>query len=258
MQRLTSRDNPLVKETIKLKQKKYRQQTGTFLIEGERMLREALKTPELLVRVFLEDDFPAPREINALNIECFRVTPAIIKAMADTEHPQGVVAVARIPQHQPEYLIDQSSMVLLLDRIADPGNLGTIIRAAWALDMDGILLTAGCADPFSPKVARATMGGVFHVPIFTVDGEFVDRLLGNGYKMLAATPNTKTSIYDTDWQGAVICVIGSEAHGVDSQWLQRSAQQVVIPINSKVDSLNAAVSCAIIMAEARRQRDAHH
>lgn len=257
MQRLTSRDNPLVKETIKLKQKKYRQQTGTFLIEGERMLREALKTPELLVRVFLEDDFPAPREINALNIECFRVTAEIIKAMADTEHPQGVVAIARMPQHQPEYLFDQSAMVLLLDRIADPGNLGTIIRTAWALDLDGILITVGCADPFSPKVVRATMGGIFHVPILTVDAELVDRLLSNGYQILAATPNTKTSIYETDWKGAVICVIGSEAHGVDSQWLQRSAQQVVIPINSKVDSLNAAVSCAIIMAEARRQRDAH-
>ena len=76
--------------------------------------------------------------------------------------------------------------------------------------------------------------------------------------MIAATPNTRISIYDTDWQGAVICVIGSEAHGVDDQWLQRSSQQVVIPINSKVDSLNAAVSCAIIMAEARRQRDTHH
>lgn len=258
MQRITSRDNPLVKETIKLKQKKFRQQNGTFLIEGERMLREAFKTPELLVRVFLEDDFPAPHEISALNSECFQVTPAIIKAMADTEHPQGVVAVTRIPPRQPEYLIDQSAMVLLLDRIADPGNLGTIIRTAWALDLDGILLTAGCADPFSPKVVRATMGGIFHVPILTVDGEFVDGLLGSGYRMLAATPNTKTSIYETNWQGALICVIGSEAHGVDSQWLQRSAQQAVIPINSKVDSLNAAVSCAIIMAEARRQRDAHH
>ena len=258
MQRITSRDNPLVKETIKLKQKKYRQQTGTFLIEGERMLREAFKTPELLVRVFLEDDIPIPREINSLNIECFQVTSAIMKAMADTEHPQGVVAVARIPQHQPEYLFDRSVMVLLLDRIADPGNLGTIIRTGWALDLDGILLTAGCADPFSPKVVRASMGGIFHVPIFTVDGEFVDRLLDNGYKMIAATPNTRISIYDTDWQGAVICVIGSEAHGVDDQWLQRSSQQVVIPINSKVDSLNAAVSCAIIMAEARRQRDTHH
>ena len=97
-----------MKETIKLKQKKYRQQTGTFLIEGERMLREAFKTPELLVRVFLEDDIPIPREINSLNIECFQVTSAIMKAMADTEHPQGVVAVARIPQHQPEYLFDRS------------------------------------------------------------------------------------------------------------------------------------------------------
>ncbi len=188
MQHLTSRDNPLVKETIKLKQKKYRQQTGTFLIEGERMLREAFKTPELLVRVFLEDDIPIPREINSLNIECFQVTSAIMKAMADTEHPQGVVAVARIPQHQPEYLFDRSVMVLLLDRIADPGNLGTIIRTGWALDLDGILLTAGCAEPFSPKVVRASMGGICHVPKVTNGGEVCDRLRDKGHKRVPVPP----------------------------------------------------------------------
>lgn len=258
MLRLTSRDNSLVKETIKLKQKKYRQQTGTFLIEGERMLREILKAPQLLVRVFLDDNFQAPEELSDLNIESYQVTAGIMKAIADTEHPQGVVAVASIPQYQPEYLTNQSAMLLLLDRISDPGNLGTIIRTAWALDIDGIILTAGCADPFSPKVVRASMGGILHVPIFTVDMEFVDQLLSNGYQMIAATPSTKTSIYQINWQGAIILVIGSEAHGVDQEWLKRSAQKAVIPINQSVDSLNAAVSCAIIMAEARRQRDAHH
>lgn len=258
MLRLTSRDNSLIKETIKLKQKKYRQQTGTFLIEGERMLREVLKTPDLLVRVFMDDNFPAPDELKELNIESYRVTSSIIKAIADTEHPQGVAAVASIPQYQPEWLINRSAMLLLLDRISDPGNLGTIIRTAWALDIDGILLTAGCADPFSPKVVRASMGGILHVPIFTAKIELVDNLLSNGYQMIAATPNTETNIYQTNWEGAIICVIGSEAHGVDQEWLSRSAQKVAIPINQNVDSLNAAVSCAIIMAEARRMRESHH
>ena len=158
MRYLTSRDNPLIKETIKLKQKKYRQQTGTFLIEGERMLREALKSPQLLVRVFVDDSFEAPDELRDLNIEFYQVTANIMKAIADTEHPQGVAAVVSIPPYQTVYLSDQTAMLLLLDRISDPGNLGTIIRTAWALDIDGILLTAGCADPFSPKVVRASMG----------------------------------------------------------------------------------------------------
>ncbi|HQA49716.1 MAG TPA: RNA methyltransferase [Syntrophomonadaceae bacterium] len=257
MRYLTSRDNPLIKETIKLKQKKYRQQTGTFLIEGERMLREALKSPQLLVRVFVDDSFEAPDELRDLNIEVYQVTANMMKAIADTEHPQGVAAVVSIPPYQPAYLSDQTAMLLLLDRISDPGNLGTIIRTAWALDIDGILLTAGCADPFSPKVVRASMGGIFHVPINTVDRDSVDELLNNGYRMIVATPDTKTSIYQIDWQGAIICVIGSEAHGVAQEWLSRATQKVVIPINQKVDSLNAAVSCAIIMAEARRQRVAH-
>lgn len=256
MVRLTSRDNSLVKETIKLKQKKYRQQTGTFLIEGERMLREVLKTPELVVRVFLDEEHQLPQELEELNIEAYQVTSGIMKALADTEHPQGVVAVARIPQYQPEDLA-KSSFLLLLDRISDPGNLGTIIRTAWAMDIDGILLTPGCADPFSPKVVRSTMGGILHVPIFNTDHSFINELLSQGYRMIAATPNTDTTIYQADWQGPIICAIGSEAHGLDQVWLNLSAQQVVIPINPTVDSLNAAVSCAIIMAEARRQREAH-
>ncbi|HQA07265.1 MAG TPA: RNA methyltransferase [Syntrophomonadaceae bacterium] len=256
MLRLTSRDNTLVKETIKLKQKKHRQLTGTFLIEGERMLREVLKTPELIVRVFVDEDHQPPQELGDLKIESYQVTTAIIKAMADTEHPQGVVAVVRIPQYQQEVLSKPSSLLLLLDRISDPGNLGTIIRTAWAMDIDGILLTAGCADPFSPKVVRSTMGGILHVPIFNADRNLINGLFSRGYRMIAATPNTNTTIYEADWQGAVICAIGSEAHGLDEVWLSQSVQQVVIPINPTVDSLNAAVSCAIIMAEARRQRAA--
>lgn len=254
MLRLTARENPLVKEAIKLKQKKYRQLTGTFLIEGERMLRELLKTPELIVRVFLDENYPVPLEFDHLPIDTYRVTSSILKAMADTEHPQGVVAVARIPQYQGEILSKPSSLLLLLDRISDPGNLGTIIRTAWAMDVDGILLTPGSADPFSPKVVRSTMGGVLHVPIFNADHHLINQLLSRGYRMIAATPKAHTSIYEADWQGAVICAIGSEAHGLDEMWLNQSVQQVVIPINPTVDSLNAAVSCAIIMAEARRQR----
>lgn len=261
MLRISSRDNTLIKDTIKLKQKKYRQQTGTFLIEGERMLREVLKTPQLLVRVFLDENYQVGqelRQLSELHVESYQVTGAIMKAIADTEHPQGVVAVARIPQYQPDSLLKKSSLLLLLDRISDPGNLGTIIRTAWAMDIDGILLTAGCADPFSPKVVRSTMGGILHVPLFHADQNIVQELLSSGYRVIAATPNTNTSIYEADWQGAVICAIGSEAHGLDEVWLSQSAQQVVIPINPTVDSLNAAVSCAIIMAEARRQRASHN
>lgn len=257
MKRISSRDNPLIKEAIKLKQKKYRQETGMFIIEGERMLSEALQKPEMLVRVFLNDAYSVPASLQAAGIECVQVDPVIFKALADTEHPQGVAAVLRIPEYQPDQLLQQPLNLFLLDRIADPGNLGTIIRTAWAMDVDALLLTPGCVDPFSPKVVRSTMGGILHVPIFWTDVNQIDQLMNHGYRVIAATPGAPSSIYEIEWEGPTICVIGSEAHGVEENWLQRAAHRAVIPINPRVDSLNAAVSCAIIMSVARRGKKTH-
>lgn len=257
MKRLISRDNPLIKEAVKLKQKKYRQQTGLFLMEGERMIREALNTPDRLVRLFVDQQYVLdPRSIPA-KIDCFQVDAAIIKAMTDTEHPQGVVAVMRMYAPQPQRFMKRAAHLVLLDRVSDPGNLGTIIRTAWAFDAGAVLLTAHCADPYSPKAVRSSMGGILHMSVMQIDAAYVDGLIQAGYRLIAATPDAKETIYEADLSGAAVFVIGSEAHGLGEEWLGRAGQKVSIPINPRVDSLNAAVSCAIIMSEACRQRQAH-
>lgn len=255
MKHLSSRENALIKETIKLKQKKYRQQNHMFIAEGERLVREALACPSLLVWVFIDDNMAASFSwLENTSAECYMVDSSIIKAMSDTEHPQGLLAVLHMPASDPEKLKEKSAHLVLLDRMADPGNMGTIIRTAWAMDVEAVLLTPECVDPFSPKVVRSTMGGILHVPVHQVNTEFIDSLLQDGYRLLAASPNAASSIYEMDLTGPIISVIGSEAHGVGEEWLARAESKVLIPINPSVDSLNAAVSCAIIMAEARRQR----
>ena len=151
--------------------------------------------------------------------------------------------------------LDRNACLFLLDQISDPGNLGTIIRTAWALDIDGILLSKGCTDPFSPKAVRASMGGILNIPVYTSVGlKELDSLKSAGYKITGTALNVRTSVFDCDYRQAQVIVIGSESRGVRPE-IQRCCDKLIkIPINPAVDSLNAAVACAIIMAEVRKQR----
>ena len=111
-------------------------------------------------------------------------------------------------------LAKNKACFLLLDQIADPGNMGTIIRTAWAFNIDGIMLTSGCVDPYSPKVVRATMGGIFHLPIYEIDEQVLDGLIKSGYKLIGSYPDASNSIYEVDYTGSIVIAIGSEAQGI--------------------------------------------
>jgi len=258
MKEITSKDNAAIKQAIKLKQKKYRQQEGLFLVEGHKMLRELLLCPEFLVRVFLtretaESYYPALS--NLPGVECLLVDERLLAILCDTETPQGIAALARIPQRDMQGFIRQKSLWLLLDQIQDPGNMGTMIRTAWGFAVDGILLTADCVDPFGPKAVRASMGGIFHVPV--LEGVGLD-LLGDfqaqGYRMLGSMPGAAVSLFDQDFTGSTIIVIGNESRGISADVLRLCDNCFKIPINPQADSLNAAMACAIITVEALRQR----
>ncbi|MGI5911894.1 MAG: TrmH family RNA methyltransferase [Syntrophomonadaceae bacterium] len=145
--------------------------------------------------------------------------------------------------------------MFLLDRVSDPGNMGTIIRTAWALDIEGILLTEDCTDPFSPKVVRASMGGILNVPVYTaVSWESIKQLRAKGYQIVGTAIDAPVNFFDFNYSGANIIVIGSESKGVSNDILVNCDSLIKIPINPVVDSLNAAIACAIIMMEIRKQR----
>lgn len=259
MKEITSKDNPAIKQVLRLKQKKYRWKEKCYIVEGHKMLDEILTCPQGLVKVFLTQEYAiAYGEVlrKHRDIECLLVNDRLMALISETEQPQGVLALVKMPQSNYFNIIQKERLLLLLDHIQDPGNMGTIIRTSWAFAVDGILLSPDCADPFSPKAVRASMGGILHVPVFCdTNTDILNDFLGHGYQIIASLPEARDNIFTQDFTGRKIIVIGNESRGVSTDIKKLCTSSFKIPLNPDVDSLNAAIACAIITMEALRQRD---
>ncbi|KUG04926.1 rrna methylase [hydrocarbon metagenome] len=258
MKEIKSRDNQKIRDAARLKEQKYRHRDQMFLIEGRTLFSEAVKGQQELLRVFVEretaeqylDEFRKTRDI-----EWVKVDHTIMKHICDTQTPQGIVAVARIPEWDLHNIVQEAGFLLFLDHIGDPGNMGTIFRTAWAFGVQGVLLSRGCVDPFNPKVVRSSMGAVFNVPVFIdVSAEGLVRIKEEGYRILASSLDTDLYIDRVDFTGPVVIIIGSEARGVSPKILNVCDHSFKIPLITPVDSLNAGVACGIIIYEAGKQR----
>lgn len=260
MKRITSRDNPNIKNTIKLiNNNKYRTREKIFVIEGRKMIREALECKNILLRLFVDESLVEEywEEISCAgdDVECCLLDKKLMNLLTDTENPQGIAAVVQKPEYSFDSLVQKEELLVLLDRISDPGNMGTIIRTSWAFDIGGVLLTPGSVDPFSPKVVRSTMGGIFHMPIFeNINLEYISRLTNHGYSLIGTSMDASQDYYSEDLTGKKIIVVGNEARGISTEVRNVCKNFVKIPINYRVDSLNAAVACGIIIAEAWKQK----
>lgn len=257
MKQITSLENKEVKYASSLLHKKYRGQENCFLVEGLKSMEAAMEYPELIRTIFIDaakqEDFRLMTD--HLPEKCCLVDGKIIKRICAVESPQGIVAVIKKPVTQLTDLAAAKGLLLLLDKISDPGNMGTIIRSAWALNAGGVLLTRGCVDPFSPKVVRSTMGGILNVRLAENAGKKeIAWLKEQGYRLVCTDLHTDRSFYHTDYREKKVVVIGSEAAGVSQDIKDLSDEFIKIPIKPKADSLNAAVACAIIMQEAYRQQ----
>ncbi|MDD2620767.1 MAG: RNA methyltransferase [Syntrophomonadaceae bacterium] len=258
MQPILSRENQKIKYASKLKNRKFRNSEHSFLIEGTKILEEALKCPEIIVRIFVDqtkvEEYQELSEKHK-SLEWYSVDTKLIEYISDAKTPQGIVAIARQPRCLWDELIADSNLFILLDQISDPGNMGTIIRTAWAFGVDGILLTHKCVDPFSPKAVRSSMGGIFNVPIFSSFGrQNIESLKEAGFSLMCSDLNTNNNYYSLDFNGKIVIVIGSEAHGVSNHIKTQCDIFFRIPTNPQVDSLNAAVASAIILNEAWKQK----
>ena len=256
MKFLSSRDNTLIKKFAKLKNKKYRDKENLFIIEGEKSVTEALQQGDsLLCVLFAEECRQYLDLVNKVpDIQWYQLAPGLIDYICDTENTQGILAIAQIPGFNYDSITDEQLLVCL-DEVSDPGNVGTIIRTGLALGADGILMTPGCADPFSPKVVRASMGAILHIPVyrnFCLDE--LSNFQNQGYLVYCSSLDTENNLYDQDFTGGKIIVIGNESRGISEKSKSTCDTKFKIPINPQVDSLNAAVACAIILAEAWQQR----
>ena len=253
---ISSLQNPRIKEIRQLNAAaKNRHKAGLYAAEGIRLLEEALQSgviPELVIYTDDLDQRGASllKGFQALEVTCLPVTPQVLGSASDTETPQGILAV--LPLTTPP-LPPAPDLVLILDAIRDPGNLGTIMRSCLAAGADALLLGPGTVDAFSPKVVRAAMGAHFRLPLLSATWPEIGRITRDLTLYLAAM-NQGQSLWDADLSRPVGIILGGEAHGAGKKAHQLSDQYLQIPMQAETESLNAAVAGAVLLFEVRRQR----
>ena len=241
-QRITSRKNPLLQQVKKLlSSRKAREEAGVFAADGAKLLAEAVRWYPGLDTVILSDGVHADVPESA---RLFRVPEDVMASIPPMESPQGALFLCRLPERKA--YVPQPGC-LLLDGIQDPGNLGTILRTADALDIP-VTLLEGCADPYSPKTVRASMGAVFRTQPVKADWAEVKAACGVAGIPVAVTALSQRAkdLRNADLRSMAV-VIGSEGQGVRREILESADGELIIPMNKRCESLNAAVAAAIVM-----------
>mgnify|MGYP000080907632 CR=1 FL=1 len=257
---ITSLKNERVRLVLALQERRrVRQRERRFVIEGLRLCDEAARAGVIPHLVFYTAEAESDSRALALldrwrqaGASCEAVSDEVMAACSGTETPQGLLAVIPLPELP---LPPHPTLTLVLDRLRDPGNLGTALRAALAAGVDQVLLAPGTVDATNPKVVRAAMGAHFHLPIAALRWERIAAAL-EGCRIYLASTRGGLDYAAVDWREPAALVIGGEAAGADAQAAALADAEITIPMASTVESLNAAVAAAVILFEAARQRRA--
>lgn len=258
---INSKDNDKIKYTKSLLKSKTRNKDKKFLIEGYRILTLAVECNASIEYVFINEDFEKKEEhkeilekLEKLNITLYKTTNKLFEDFCDTKNTQGVVAVVKFSENNLKNEISKEDrFILVLDRIQDPGNMGTIIRTADACGVDSIILIKGCVDVYNPKVIRSTMGSIFDMNLVSLDEEEAIKLLNKkDFKIVSSYLDTENFYNDVEYDYKTALVIGNEANGVSENIIKNSDTLVKIPIYGKAESLNAGISSAILMYEIKK------
>lgn len=257
---LTSTANPRVKQAIRVREGRDRE---LLFAEGERLVEELAVSSLDIIQAFHSEQ-PNDRaatliqSLSARNVECLAATDAVLKALSDTVQPQGIIAIAKRPAAiAPEHLPRTPPPLLVaLDGVQDPGNVGTILRTAEAAGAAAVIPLAGTADVFAPKVLRSAMGSAFRLPILCgLDAETLFAWADQRSIVTVAADGTATETHVAfDWNRSTLLVMGNEARGVSPALLRRCSARVRIPMRPPVESLNVAAAAAVLLFEAARQR----
>lgn len=256
---ITSTSNEKIKHVTALQQKaRLRREESLFVIEGGRIFWEA---PVSLVReVYVSESFlknadgKMKERLGKTGYET--VSEQVFAKMSDTKAPQGVLAVLAQQEYERDALMGSSPLLLMLENIQDPGNLGTILRTAEGAGVTGVIMSRDCADIYQPKVVRSTMGSLFRVPFYQAEDFLQEiRLLQDRNIKVYAAYLEGSEIYDAmDYRGGSAFVIGNEGNGLTKETALAADACVRIPMGGKLESLNAGVSAALLVYEAARQR----
>lgn len=260
MQKISSKDNNLVKHVKKLKDKKYRDEYNEYIVEGIKMLKEAIEENAKIKKIIFCDSFIKNnnleefKDVNIAQNDIICVPDDIFKIITEVGTPQGVLAVIQKGEKR-ELSKLNDEIYIALDDLQDPGNLGTILRTADSANIKNILVSKGTADCYSPKVVRSTMGAIFRTNVIECENlqKSLEILKDKGYNIIVTSLDAKETIYDVNYSKSVI-VIGNEGNGVSKEIQNIATNKVIIPMLGKTESLNASVATGIIIYEYVRQK----
>jgi TrmH family RNA methyltransferase len=255
---IESRDNSLIKEVKKLKEKKHRIEKEQFLIEGFRFVEEALKSSFEVPYIFLSEeaenryeDFKLQEKLQP-GTKVYLVKESVLKQLSSTETPQGIAAVVK---NKAVAIENKQGFYVLVDRLQDPGNMGTIIRSAHASGAIGIIMTKGTVDPYNEKTLRSTMGSIFNIQIIEdFDLSKTRELKNKGFKLVVSSLEDSQDFFTVDLRGKVIIAVGNEGSGISDEIYSLEDIRVKIPMPGGAESLNAGAAASIMMFEIVRQK----
>lgn len=257
---ITSKENEFIKHVKKLKDKKYRDMANEYMVEGVKLVAEAIREKAPIKQIILCDDCERneviPKELmyEIAKYECIYVTEKIFKYLSEVQTPQGILAIITKNCESTEIDYTQDIMVAL-DDVQDPGNLGTILRTVDSIGLRQILVSKGTADAFNPKVVRSTMGAIFRVKIIECEDlkQTLKEIKKHKFKIVVSSLQTKNTIYDINYNKKVI-VIGNESNGVKKDIQEFADEKIKIPMLGNTESLNVSVATGIILYEYIRQK----
>ena len=253
---ISSSQNEKYKHFKALKQKKERNSSRQYTVEGIKSVKDAIDAGEKIFALLVSNDFFTSTVFEyPESIDIFLIADQLFPALSSTETPSGIIAVLNF-KNTLSIDFDLNKPYIYCDNVRDPGNLGTIIRTADAADFGGIILSPECVDIYNPKTVRSSMGSFFHIPIIE-NFQYSDLLIlkKKGFKIFAGLLDDETIEYtDADMTSPLIIVVGNEANGISDDVTKLADVKVKIPIDGKAESLNAGVAAAILMYECRRQR----
>lgn len=256
---ITSVSNPRIKQLRSLlANRKDRRRERLFVIEGVRLVEEALKAGARIVTMVYDPEHLELTERGRVLQEqiqdgpgAYVTTPEVVAAVSDTVTPQGVIAAVTWPELE----VRRDGIQLVLDAVQDPGNVGTLLRSAEATGVVEVFCASGTADVYSPKVVRAAMGAHFRLPIRQdLQWDELDDVLGPADNIYVADAAGRMPYYAADWRQRSVLIVGNEANGASDAARERATKSIMIPMDAPVESLNAAVAGSVILFEAARQR----
>jgi RNA methyltransferase, TrmH family len=260
--RITSSQNIKIKQLVRLKERKERDKTPFFLIEGYRELRRAVDGGLKFQSLFIAPDlFLGSSEktlIEQIRAETFLLPSDLFKKISYRDRPDGLMAVAYqmgLGLYDLPYNDKKMSVYVVAEAIEKPGNLGTILRSADGVGADGVIICDRCTDIYNPNVVRASVGTLFTIPVVeSVGVEAYEWLKNRKIAIIAATPSAKLEYTEAPLSGSIAIVVGTEQFGLSPLWMDGADVRVTIPMNGVADSLNVAMATTLILYESLRQR----